>query len=60
MPVLRRGLLAPCRDTGYSTQTEANSMGKGDIRTRRGKITRGTFGARRRKKPKKNRAKPRS
>ena len=25
-------------------------MGKGDIRTRRGKIARGTFGAKRRKK----------
>ena len=35
-------------------------MGKGDIRTRRGKITRGTFGARRRKKPKKKAEKPRS
>ena len=34
-------------------------MGKGDIRTRRGKITRGTFGVRRRKKPKKKAAKPR-
>lgn len=27
-------------------------MGKGDIRTRRGKINRGTFGAKRRKKRK--------
>lgn len=31
-------------------------MGKGDIRTKRGKITRGTFGVRRRKKSKKNAA----
>ena len=28
-------------------------MGKGDIRTRRGKINRGTYGVRRRKKAKK-------
>ena len=35
-------------------------MGKGDIRTRRGKIKRGTFGVRRRKKPKTNAAKTRS
>ena len=34
----------------------AKAMGKGDIRTKRGKITRGTFGVRRRKKSKKNAA----
>ena len=31
---------------------EDNHMGKGDIRSKRGKISRGTFGARRRKKRK--------
>ena len=35
-------------------------MGKGDRRTRRGKIARGTFGARRRKKLPKNAAKTKS
>ena len=35
-------------------------MGKGDRRTRRGKIARGTFGARRPKKPKQQADKPRS
>ncbi|MDE0062568.1 MAG: 30S ribosomal protein THX [Gammaproteobacteria bacterium] len=35
-------------------------MGKGDRRTRRGKITRGTFGARRKKKPRKTTPNPRS
>lgn len=35
-------------------------MGKGDIRTKRGKINRGTFGARRKKKPRKTAAKTRS
>ena len=34
-------------------------MGKGDIRTKRGKIARGTFGARRKKKARKDGAKPR-
>ncbi len=34
-------------------------MGKGDIRTRRGKINRGTFGVRRKKKPRRS-TKPRS
>ncbi len=34
-------------------------MGKGDKRSKRGKITRGTFGARRKKKPRKNTPKPR-
>ena len=32
-------------------------MGKGDIRTRRGKINRGTYGVSRSKKAKKNKAK---
>lgn len=32
---------------------EGVTMGKGDIRTRRGKIVRGTFGTRRRRKRKK-------
>ena len=35
-------------------------MGKGDIRSKRGKISRGTFGARRKKKRKKTADKPRS
>lgn len=35
-------------------------MGKGDPRTRRGKIARGTFGAHRPKKPRKEADKPRS
>ena len=35
-------------------------MGKGDIRTRRGKINRGTFGVRRKKKPRKTTDKRRS
>ena len=32
-------------------------MGKGDIRTKRGKIARGTFGSKRRKRHKKKHAK---
>ncbi|MCE2424669.1 MAG: 30S ribosomal protein THX [Pseudomonadales bacterium] len=32
---------------------EGMYMGKGDVRTRRGKIVRGTFGSRRRRKRKK-------
>lgn len=35
-------------------------MGKGDLRTRRGKIARGTFGVRRPKKSRKQADKPRS
>ena len=33
-------------------------MGKGDIRSRRGKIVRGTFGNKRRHKPRKGKAAP--
>ncbi len=37
----------------YTEHRETNAMGKGDIRTRRGKIRRGTYGVRRPKKSKK-------
>ena len=48
----------PCRQLSIITSTANHTMGKGDKRTKKGKIYRGSYGKRRPGKLKKAAAKP--